>query len=145
MRSSISLKLPYGAEEARIFLDKLLPSAPSVPVQIAHFCGTASFVQDPPVDAALGVFIDAIQKKDPRTKNLWFDVATVADADATPEHARYLAKRIRQIGVKRVLYGSDAAIPPNFPKAGWATFRKLPLTEDEFRTIANNVAPYLKK
>ena len=67
------------------------------------------------------------------------------DADATPEHARYLAKRIRQIGVKRVLYGSDAAIPPNFPKAGWATFRKLPLTEDEFRTIANNVAPYLKK
>src|SRR5882724_1424729 len=134
MRPSIHLKMAYGAAEARIFLEKLLPAAPSVPIQIAHLCGTASFSQDPPVDAALGVFIDAIEKKDPRTKHLWFDVATVADADATSEQARYLAKRIREIGVKRVLYGSDAAIPPNFPKAGWATFRKLPLTEDEFRT-----------
>jgi len=30
------------------------------------------------------------------------------------------------------------------PREGWAAFRQLPLTEDEFRTIAGNLAPYLR-
>jgi hypothetical protein len=30
------------------------------------------------VDAALAVFVNAIAKGDPRTKQLWFDVTTVA-------------------------------------------------------------------
>jgi hypothetical protein len=55
------------------------------------------------------------------------------------------AARIRQIGVERVLYGSDAAARPlAYPKAGWAAFRGLPLSEAEFRVIANNTTPYMR-
>jgi hypothetical protein len=35
-------------------------------------------------------------------------------------------------------------VPPNLPASRWQTFRLLPLTEAEFRTIASNVAPYLR-
>ena len=56
-----------------------------------------------------------------------------------------MVTRVRQLGVRRVLYGSDAASAPNPPpREGWAAFRKVPLTEDEFRTIAANVAPYMR-
>jgi hypothetical protein len=47
--------------------------------------------------------------------------------------------------VPGVLYGSDAATGDNLrPREGWAAFRRLPLTNEEFRTIATNVAPYLR-
>lgn len=143
MRATISEKLPYGADEARIFLNQFLPAAPDVPVQIAHLAGAGGY-DDPAVDQALLVFIDAIAKDDPRTKRLWFDVATVATADMTPAQATLIATRIRQVGVRRVLYGTDAATPGNSPREGWANFRKLPLTNAEFRTIANNVPPYMR-
>jgi hypothetical protein len=42
------------------------------------------------------------------------------------------------------VYGTDAPIGDNTPRAGWETFRRLPLTDAEFRTIASNVAPYLR-
>jgi len=58
---------------------------------------------------------------------------------------RQIAARIRQIGVERVLYGSDAAASPaSYPKAGWAAFQRLPLSEAEFRLVASNVAPYMR-
>ena len=51
----------------------------------------------------------------------------------------------RALGVERVLYGTDGAGGPNpTPQQGWAAFRELPLTEAELRTIAGNVAPYMK-
>ena len=54
---------------------------------------------------------------------------------------REIAARIREIGLGRILYASDA--PP--PEA-WHAFRTtLPLTEAEFRTLANNVAPYMQE
>jgi predicted TIM-barrel fold metal-dependent hydrolase len=50
----------------------------------------------------------------------------------------------RQVGVERVLYGSDAAFGDNLrPREAWTAFRKLPLTDREFKKIARNVAPYL--
>lgn len=145
MRPSIELGRTYGADEARIFLDEILPAAPDVVVQIAHLCGTGSFVLDPPVDPALSVFIEAIGRGDPRTTRLWFDVTTVATDDMTAEQSELLATRIRQVGVERVVYGSDAALPTREPKAGWARFRKLPLTEGELATIASNVAPHVRR
>jgi len=49
------------------------------------------------------------------------------------------------VGVERVLFGSDAAAGDNLrPREAWAAFRRLPLTEKEFETIATNVAPYLR-
>ena len=66
-------KLAYGREEARIFLNEILTAAPDIAVQIAHLCGAGGF-DDPSVDQALGVFVDAITNGDPRTKQLYFAV-----------------------------------------------------------------------
>jgi hypothetical protein len=91
------------------------------------------------------VLAEAIERRDPRTRNLWFDVASCVDLKITPANAALVVKRIRQIGVKRILYGSDAAAGDNLrPRESWASFRRLPLTESEFKQIAKNVAPYLR-
>jgi hypothetical protein len=75
---------------------------------------------------------------------LWFDVATIADSNISAANAALAAKRIRQVGVERILYGSDAAAADNLrPREGWAAFRRLPLTDGEFEKIARNEAPYL--
>jgi predicted TIM-barrel fold metal-dependent hydrolase len=135
----------YGTSQALIFLDELLAAAPDVPVQIAHFCGGGSS-DDPPSDDALAVFTAAITRQDPRVKNLFFDLALVAPADLSPERAQFVAQRIREIGVQRILYGSDGGDPTDPPpKAAFQALRKLPLAEPEFRAIEGNVAPYLKK
>lgn len=76
---------------------------------------------------------------------LWFDVASIADRDITPDAAALLARRIRQVGVSRVLYGTDSAQGDNLrPVDAWAAFRRLPLTAAEFGQIASNEPPYVK-
>ena len=145
MRASISRKRPYGAEQARIFLEQLLPLTPNIPVQIAHLAGTGPGYDDPPADEALAVLAEAVARRDPRTRNLWFDVASCVDLNISPANAALVTRRIRQVGVKRILYGTDAAVGDNLrPRESWASFRKLPLTESEFKQIAKNVAPYLR-
>jgi predicted TIM-barrel fold metal-dependent hydrolase len=131
----------YGENDARIFLDSVLPSAPNIPIQIAHLAGGGAFGSD----AALGIFADAITAKDPRVRNLWFDVATDVTDEESPDTRARIAARLRQIGLRRVLYGSDTPVPGHeFPVSGWALFRRLPLTDDELRIVASNVAPYMR-
>lgn len=121
----------------------MLPAAPDVVVQVAHLAGSGPGFEDPPARAVLGVLAEAMARGAPRTPNLWFDVASIADRALTPEAAALMAKRIRQIGVGRVLYGTDAAQGGNLcPVDAWAAFRRLPLSEDEFARIAGNVPPY---
>ena len=96
------------------------------------------------MDSALSVFTDAIARQDARMKNVWFDAAAVVRPTMSKDQLQQIATRIRKIGVERVLYGSDAALSPlTYPKAGWKAFRRLPLSDAEFRSIANNVAPYM--
>jgi predicted TIM-barrel fold metal-dependent hydrolase len=143
MHASIDNKRKYGADEARVFLNEMLPAAPDVPVQIAHLAGAGGYGDA--VDAALGVLVDAIGKRDSRVRNLWFDASVVVRPGMTAEELRKIAARIRQIGVERVLYGSDAAASPaTYPETGWAAFQRLPLTAAEFRVMTSNVAPYLR-
>jgi predicted TIM-barrel fold metal-dependent hydrolase len=143
MRTSIDNERRYGADQARVFLNELLPAAPRVPVQIAHLAGAGGY--EPAMAAALGVFVDAIEHQDGRVKNVLFDVTAVVDAAAQPAQLEEIAARIRLIGVGRILYGSDAAATPaTFPKAGWTAFRRLPLTAAEFDTIAANISPYMR-
>jgi predicted TIM-barrel fold metal-dependent hydrolase len=93
----------------------------------------------------LTVFVQAIETADPRTKQLYFDVTTVALPNATADQAKLIATRIRQLGPQRILYGSDAAAGSNLPpREGWSAFRTLPLTDAEFQTIAGNVAPHMR-
>jgi predicted TIM-barrel fold metal-dependent hydrolase len=144
LRASISRGLPYGRDAARVFLEELLPAAPDVPVQIAHLCGAGAYLADPPVEPALTVFVEAIAKGDPRVRYLLFDVANAVSADAPPEELALIARRIRELDVERVLYGSDAALTGNTPREGWEGFRRLPLAEAEIATIAASVAPYMR-
>lgn len=134
----------YGSEDATIFLNQILTAAPDIPVQIAHFAGGGPGY----TDDAMGVYAEAIASNDPRTRNLYFDVATVADGQSRAV-LRAFAARIRQVGVDRVLFGSDMSIPgvnTNVPAhQSWLIFRTtVPLTDAEFARIAGNVAPYLR-
>jgi predicted TIM-barrel fold metal-dependent hydrolase len=143
LHSSVTAKRPYGARSTRAFLEEVLPSAPDVPVQIAHLAGSGGY-DDPTTDEALGVFVEAIAKHDTRMKHVFFDASGVIGVEKPTGNLDLIATRIRQIGVDRVLYGSDGALPPAYtPKKAWAAFRQLPLTEAEFRIIANNHAPYM--
>lgn len=146
IRGSFSRKHPYGPEQARLFLE-LLSFAPDIPVQIAHLAASGPGFNDPAAHSVLEVLAEAVAKNDRRTRNLWFDVTTVAVPGNSAETSALLVKRIRQIGVKRILYGSDAAVGSNpnlLPREAWAAFSRLELTKKEIKTIANNVAPYLR-
>ena len=135
----------YGRDEAHVFLDQVMPAAPDIPVQIAHLAGAG-----PGLDAgskdALAMFAAAISAGDPRTANLYFDVATNVTLQTSAEDGAFIAARLRQIGLRRVLYGSDMAIRGNpVARESWETFRRmLPLTDTEFRIIADNIAPYMR-
>jgi uncharacterized protein len=128
-----------GGSDASVFLTRLLPAAPHIPVQIAHMAGGGRST-----DAALAVFAEAIAAGDPRTRHVYFDVATLIDGQSD-EGLQRDVERMRQIGLDRILWGSD--IPPSNPVArdAWRGFRiRVPLTEAEFRMVAGNVAPYLR-
>lgn len=143
MRSSVTRKRPYGAKEARVFLTQLLPAAPDVTVQIAHLAGSGGY-DDPVVDDALSVFIEAIAKHDPRMKNVYFDISGVAGAGQWEAKKDLIAARIRQVGVKRILWGSDGAFGGGpTPQQALKAYQALPLTKQEFHTIDTNVPPYL--
>lgn len=142
-RSTISKNRPYGAVQARLFVEQLLAEAPDVPVQIAHLAGSGGF-DDPAMDEALGVYVEYIARHDARVKRLYFDVSGVVGlGDWNAEKADRVGKRIRQLGLERLLYGSDSAIPGNLPAEVYQKWRQLPLTEEEFRVVEGNVAPYL--
>jgi predicted TIM-barrel fold metal-dependent hydrolase len=132
----------YGAPHARAFLDQVLTAAPDIPVQIAHLWGGANFSAE-----ALAVYAEAVAARRPATRRLYFDVADAALVANTPELSQAVADRIRQIGLDRIFYGSDAAFGTHpDPGGSWAAFRKgIPLSATEFETIARNVAPYLRE
>ena len=145
LRANISKKRPYGPIQAHAFLEQVLPVAPDIPVQVAHMAGTGPGYDDPPADSVMAVLADAVEKNDPRTRRLFFDVTSVVDRNISAANAALVAKRVRQVGVERVLYGTDAAVGDNLrPRESWAAFRRLPLTDAEFESIAKNEAPYLQ-
>ena len=94
----------------------------------------------------MDVFAKAIERGDPRTRNLYFDQTTVATPETTPGDGAAIARIIRRVGANCVFYGSDMPVSGNPPPAeGWAIFKaKVPLTEAEMRTIALNEPPYAK-
>ncbi len=145
LRASIGLKRPYGEAQARAFLTQLMPQATDIVVQVAHLAGAGPGYEDPPANEVMRVFAEAAARKDPHTRNLYFDVASIATPDISPEHAREMVARIRMVGVDKILYGSDAATPGNMqPADAWAAFRALPLAPEEITAIAGKVAPYLQ-
>lgn len=135
----------YGPKEVELFLNRIVSVAPDIPIQIAHLAGDGPGITSP---EALAAFAEARAAKDPRVKNLYFDFAGLVYKDMKAEEAELMVKRMRQIGLEHVLYGSDSSpgVGGNPPTAEhWTlTRRKLPLTDAELRTIAGNIAPYLR-
>lgn len=136
---------PYGRAEAMTFLNEILPVAPDIPIQIAHLGGSGPRL-DPGTKEAMVAFAEAVAAGDARTRNLYFDITTNVIARSSADDAEFVTARIRQIGLQRILYGSDMAIGGNATaQEGWKALRmKLALTETEFKTIADNVAPYMR-
>lgn len=134
-----------GVGEARLLLEQLLPHAPDVPVQVAY-TGDKSGARDAsPQLAALAVLADAAARQDPRMRHVWVDVTAFARPGLSAGDARRLVRRLRQVGMERVLYGSDAEIGMDVrPREAWAAFRSLPLTDAEAARVANNVMSYLR-
>ncbi|WP_420127526.1 amidohydrolase family protein [Longimicrobium sp.] len=132
----------YGAQHSRIFLDSLVAAAPDIAIQIAHLAGSGPGYNS---DEAFAVFAEAAAAGDPRMRNVYTDVATVVTLFQTADELALIARRLRQFGLQRVLYGSDHPASTEItPETGWLFFRRLPLTDGEFRTIAHNLAPYLR-
>ena len=132
----------YGAEDAHLFLDKVVPAAPSIEIVVAHFGGSGPGYSAQ-TDEVMAVFGAAAEGKDPRMRNLYFDVATIVALETTTEEAALVARRVRQVGASRVLYGSDLIPPGGSIRAGWQIFReRVPLSDAEFRTIAGNVTRF---
>ncbi len=90
------------------------------------------------------VLSEAADGSHPAMRNVYFDMATNVVPQSPDASAEFVTARIRQIGISRVVYGSDG--PPNLPAAeSWrAHHEKLELTPGEFEQIRNNVAPFLK-
>jgi predicted TIM-barrel fold metal-dependent hydrolase len=142
VRASVTAKLPWGRDEAAIFLNELLPAAPDVVVQVAHL-GSAGSAQDEGAQQALEVFVDAVVRNDSRTPHLYFDATTLGEPP-TPDNAQRWATAIRRFPT-RVLFGSDATTAAPTLGGVWTAMRTLlPLTNDEFNVIANNTPPYMQ-
>ena len=135
----------YGRADAQVFLNEIIPAAPDVPIQIAHLAGAGPGIGEGPKEA-LTVLAGAVESGDPRTRHLYFDVTTNVTFQISVDDAAFIAARLRQIGLQRILYGSDMTAFGNAtPRQGWGAFRAmLPLTEAEFKIIAENVAPYMR-
>lgn len=128
----------FGAPDARLFLDELVSRAPDSDVIVAHL-GASSPNYPDQNDQVMAVFGEAAQRRDPRMRRVYVDVSANVTADATPADGALIAKRIREVGANKILYGSDLSPPGGSIRSGWEIFRgKVPLTPAEFQTIAGN-------
>ena len=128
----------YGAEDAQIFLEKVVPDAPDVEIVIAHL-GASGPGYSPQHDEVLAVFAAAVERNDPRMANVYIDVSSNVTDAITPADAALVAQRLRQLGLARILYGSDLSVPGGTIARGWEIFRtSLPLTPAELQQIMSN-------
>jgi predicted TIM-barrel fold metal-dependent hydrolase len=78
------------------------------------------------------------------TRNLYFDVSEITapiSQTSSPQTQQELAAAMRRIGLDRMLFGSDG----EDPLRSWRSLVAfVPLSEQEFRSVAGNIAPYLK-
>jgi predicted TIM-barrel fold metal-dependent hydrolase len=82
--------------------------------------------------------------RDPRINKVYVDASGVAGIGRWSEKRALIAERLRQVGLDRVLYGSDGTTARFNPSTMLASYASLPLSDAEFRTIAGNVAPYMR-
>ena len=151
----------HGRHNVQVFMEKVLPSAPDVPVQIAHLGGWGGY--DRATDDTLSAFAEACEEHVDLCRNLYFDISAVvlspAYARAPPgsdermlwdaqkdfaDGPERLAISLRRIGLSRILFGTDW---PNETASNYieALRHGLRLSPAEISQILRNVAPYFSK
>ena len=76
---------------------------------------------------------------------VYFDITNVAGLGDWKSKKDLIAKRARELGINRILFGSDGYFGGGFtPKQALADFHSLPLSEAEFHTIESEIAPYIR-
>lgn len=148
-------RVDYGREDAQIFMERVLPKAMDVVVQIAHVGGWSGY--DEATDEALGAFTDWIDLE-PLIPRVYFDLSAVVKRVGRDErkssaersgnrwrperrHGR-LVERLRKIGLDRVLFGTDW---PEWTPRMYAMdlANSLPLNTEELHRVFANRAPWL--
>ena len=105
-----------GKTNAEILVKHLLPLTKQSKVVLAHMSGWGDY--DKPTDDALNVINAYIHKTGSGNKNLYFDLSAVLPIEVVKEHQSAkgkeswealpaLKKRIKQIGVEHILFGTD--------------------------------------
>jgi len=111
-----------------------LVAVPDITVQITCLWGGEGYAE-----SALAAFAEAIASGRPAMRNLYFDISEVR-LDVEPEVPAAIAQRIREVGLGRVLFGSDDKVSPE--RAWWLFQRMVPLAREDFQQIASNVASH---
>ncbi|HKT84872.1 MAG TPA: amidohydrolase family protein [Novosphingobium sp.] len=130
----------YGAAQIANFLEKVMPAAGNMTVQIAHIGSWGDL--DETAVRSLTAFADWMDRHPGTYPNLKFDLAALAPAK-DEKSAGAVASQMRRLGISRFLPGSDwpALLGPG---RYYAQLRKaLPLTASEWASIERNEAPYL--
>lgn len=134
----------YSKDDVDQFIDKVLPNAEGLSVQIAHAGGWGGI--DEPTLKALEAYSSAIARRSPGTEHLFFDLALIVLNDKTDPAilARFVAL-MRQIGIGRFVMGSDW--PAKYTPRAYDSLleSQLPLTTSEWRQILLNRAPYFRQ
>jgi predicted TIM-barrel fold metal-dependent hydrolase len=133
----------YPVSDVDTFIDRVLPYAGNTPVQIAHGGGSGRL--DGAAVAAISRYAGALRRKKPGTKNLVFDVALiVVDEKTDPALTSAYAAKMREIGMKRFVFGSDWPTLYSPSRYGEILRSKLPLTDKEWARLLGNRAPYFR-
>lgn len=133
----------YPVSDVDTFIDRILPFAGNTPVQIAHGGGSGRL--DAAAVAAIARYADAIERRKPGTKKLVFDVALiVVDEKTDPALTAAYAAKMRKIGMKRFVFGSDWATLYSPSQYREVLQSKLPLTRREWTELLGNRAPYFR-
>lgn len=141
----------YGREDVEVFLEEVLPAAPTVPVQVAHLGGGGGYGEA--TEGAVRAFLAAFEEDPEGTGNVFFELSGTAHPEALARGDSAVLERIREIndgvaravrklGPDRVVYGTDW---PAISVAGYqeGILKALPLEDDELRDLMDDAAPYL--
>lgn len=134
----------YTANDARIFINQVLPHAGDLPIQIAHAGGWGGLDRD--TLAALSEYATAIREQKEGTKGLFFDLALVVEHRTADQNlVKRFVELMRSIGMSRFVMGSDW--PAMYSTGDYYAMleSELPLKQSEWNVILKNRAPWLQR
>ncbi|MBD3275632.1 MAG: amidohydrolase family protein [Candidatus Marinimicrobia bacterium] len=147
----------YGRKDARIFIGQVLAEVPDLTIQVAHMGGAGLYTTN--TDGVMMEFEQAVSEyPDVMDDDLVFDIAAsarnpenalsrgdTARAEALRLSNTMLAEEIKQIGVQRVVFGTDWVGFSRAPADFTETVQSIPLSEQMIQKLFENRAPYLEE